>query len=303
MEANNTELIRRKLAATVNLKCRNYSFQRTLISMRTPTQLFLLLSILIISWSLQVVTQLLVLCITFSFPTMSVSVRSVFTGIANLLALAFVVGVMSHGYFDEAKETTTSVALTNPVLQEAEIPVSPLQTQVRSLEQARSLRLMMMKKSSSLDCIPLESTSKSGKGKGMSRRELMMMKKKSSTEAPVRFPLLLVSSTRLILLAVILTPWFPLFPPECIDIFLFVGSLAFCGSIGSSNPFVRAFCIVGSYGFHNGSYSVSHQNEHDEWYDDEEEPLRDCHVGYMDDKEWRICLSDGVTNSISSISF
>lgn len=132
--------------------------------------------------------------------------RAILVGIANLLALVFVIGVISHGYFNEANnKTTLPIASTNnAVAQEEEIALTPLKSQARKIEQIRSLKMGKSgskgKGSDEPDCIPLYPTPAPTKGKGTMSRKLMMMssmskggmgmskgKGKGKTDSPVSF--------------------------------------------------------------------------------------------------------------------
>ena len=108
---------------------------------------------------------------------MNSKARSILTGIANLVALFVVIGVVSHSFYQSA-DKPTAVTNAEPML---EIPVA------KSMGQSRDLRSKGKGKGKGddvVDCIPLDATPAPTKGKGKGSKG-KGGKGKGSSEAPV----------------------------------------------------------------------------------------------------------------------
>uniref|UniRef100_A0A7S3L340 Uncharacterized protein n=1 Tax=Amphora coffeiformis TaxID=265554 RepID=A0A7S3L340_9STRA len=108
---------------------------------------------------------------------MAPSARSILVGIANAVALFMVIGVIAHGYMDEAKPSTNVVSM---VEHEADLP-SVAGT-------ARHLKSSKGGKGSAIECVDADATPAPTKGKGKGKKMSMKMSSKgkgSSSEAPV----------------------------------------------------------------------------------------------------------------------
>eukprot|EP00977_Amphora_coffeiformis_P025627 scaffold20880_cov174-Amphora_coffeaeformis.AAC.2 len=110
---------------------------------------------------------------------MAPSARSILVGIANAVALFMVIGVIAHGYMDEAKPSTNVVSM---VEHEADLP-SVAGT-------ARHLKSSKGGKGSAIECVDADATPAPTKGKGKGKKMSMKMSSKgkgSSSEAPSFF--------------------------------------------------------------------------------------------------------------------